>query len=116
VFPLYLDAYPAPLGGSRDGKVLVRLKTRRRPDGGLISVGSTRFVFNPGGLRLVAGRRYRVVAVYDNPGAETIPAGAMAFIAGPYIPDDAAAWPAIDPGDALFQEDLAGMAGQVAGS
>ena len=94
------------------GKVLVRLKTKRHPDGRLISVKSTRFFFKRRGLHLEADHQYRVVGIYDNPRATAIPAGAMAFMAGPFIPDDAESWPAIDPDNQEYQRDLADILGQ----
>jgi hypothetical protein len=94
------------------GKRLARLTTKRHADGRLISVSSNRFVFKRRGLRLAADRRYRVVAVYDNPTGETIADGAMAFIAGPFIPDDVRRWPAVDRGDAAFEFDRAGLLGE----
>ena len=35
----------------------------------------------------------------------------MAFMAGPFIPDNAERWPSIDTADPVFQEDLAGLLG-----
>lgn len=94
------------------GARLARLRAKRHADGRLISVSSTRFVFKRRGLRLAANRRYRVVGVYDNPTSVTIPGGAMAFMAGPFIPDDERRWPAIDGTDPAFRQDLAGLLGE----
>jgi hypothetical protein len=69
------------------GRVLVRLRARTDEGGRLQSVEQNFFLFRPGGLRLEAERRYRLVAVYDNPTRELIPLGAMAYMAGPFIPD-----------------------------
>lgn len=88
------------------GRVLARLSTRRRADGGLVSVDETRFLLKRRGLRLEADRPYRVVAVYDNPTGETIRHGAMAYLAGPFVPDDAARWPAVDVASAEYRNDL----------
>lgn len=149
VFPLYLDANPAPIGGTRafevppgvsatsaeftlplsghlralgahlhdyaveirledvmTGRVLARLVTERTPEGNLTSVPATRFLLKRHGLRLEKNRPYRVVSIYDNPTGETIPHGAMAFLAGPFIPDDASFWPALDRTDEGYQRDL----------
>jgi hypothetical protein len=73
-------------------------------------VDSTRFVLKRKGLRLNAGHPYRVVAIYNNPTAETM-TGAMAFLAGPFIPDDIGQWPAIDPADAAYKYDLSTVLG-----
>lgn len=159
VFPLVLDANPAPVvGGSRafdvppglsatsaelrlpvgghlralgghlhdhaveirledviTGRVLVRIPTLRRPDGRLVSVRDTRFLLKRRGLRLEAERPYRVVAVYDNPTGATIPHGAMGYLAGPFTPDDAARWPAVDVSNPEYQRDLGSPSGAHAG-
>ena len=96
------------------GKVMARIKTKREPDGRLVSVQMTRFFFKLGGLRVKANHPYRVVAVYDNPTNHTISDGAMAFLVGPFIPDDVKLWPKVDSGDKVFQEDLAVLLGQSA--
>jgi hypothetical protein len=96
----------------RTGKTLARLETKRHADGRLIAVSSTRFFFKRRGLHLAANHQYRVIAVYDNPTSATIPAGAMAFMAGPFIPDDLGRWPSLDATDPVFQEDLAGLLGE----
>lgn len=93
------------------GKVLVRLDARRDSTGKLLSVESTRFLLKRKGLRLEPNRRYRVVGVYDNPTGQTIPDGAMAFLAGPFSPDDEALWPKVDPANSEYQTDRAGILG-----
>lgn len=90
-------------------KVLVRLKTKRDADGHITSISTDRFVFTRRGLHLDANRRYRVVALYDNPTCASIPRGGMAFMIGPFAPDDVRRWPAIDPTDPLFQQDYADL-------
>lgn len=93
------------------GQVLVRLKTERDRDGRLIAVDSTKFLLKRRGLRLQPNHPYRVVGVYDNPTGEVIRDGAMAFLAGPFVPDDVAKWPPIDPADTTYQIDRAGILG-----
>jgi hypothetical protein len=90
-------------------KVLVRLTTKRDADGHIISISTDRFVFTRSGLHLDANRRYRVVGLYDNPTCAPIPRGGMAFMIGPFAPDDVRRWPAIDPTDPLFQQDYADL-------
>jgi hypothetical protein len=84
------------------GRVLVRLRADKGADGTLRRLPIAKFPLTRGGLRLEANRRYRVVAVYDNPGCETLKAGAMALLAGPFAPDDVSRWPAVDPARALY--------------
>jgi hypothetical protein len=88
----------------RSGRVLARLEAERESDGRMKNLPMERFIFTRGGLRLQANRPYRVVAIYDNPTCETI-GGAMAFLAGPFIPDDITRWPAVDHDNALYVED-----------
>jgi len=93
------------------GKVLVRLGAEHDRNGRLVRVGTARFLFSRGGLRLEANRPYRVVAIYDNPTGETIPGGAMAYMGGPFRADDLQAWPEIDAEDPVYQADLRGLIG-----
>lgn len=153
VMPIYLDANPEPIGGTRAfdvrpgisvmtaqftlpmggrlralgghlhdlaveirledpvaERLLARLETKRDASGRLISVPIERFLFKRGGLRLEANHPYRVVSVYDNPGSETIPHGAMAFLAGLFVPDEGSRWPALDRTHIDYQRDLAEIA------
>ncbi|MEX0690730.1 MAG: hypothetical protein WD934_04585 [Gemmatimonadales bacterium] len=57
-------------------------------------------------IHLVAGHRYRVVSVYDNPTGVTIPAGGMAHISGLFMPAEPAEWPTLDPTDPAIVRDL----------
>lgn len=88
-------------------EVLARLTTKRDPEGRLLSITTDRFLFKRRGLHLAANHPYRVVSIYDNPTCQTIPAGAMAFMIGPFSPDDAARWPAVDPDDPEYRRDYA---------
>jgi hypothetical protein len=63
-------------------------------------------------LRLEAGRRYRLVAEYENPTGEIIVRGAMAHIAGLFAPDDPASWPPLDPDDPDVRLDVAILRGE----
>jgi hypothetical protein len=49
------------------------------------------------------------VAIYRNPLGRTLVDGGMAVLGGIFAPDDAARWPALDRGDAVFTADLAGL-------
>jgi hypothetical protein len=90
------------------GKVLVRLEAKSARDGSVESVERTNFLLRRNGLRLSANRRYRIVAVYDNPTGEPIK-GAMGLMVGAFTPDDLARWPAIDAADPVFQKELASL-------
>jgi hypothetical protein len=87
---LHDHAVEIRLEDARSGEVLARLGARRDGDGRLLAVEQERFLLKLRGLRVDANRPYRVVAVYDNPTGSVIPEGAMAYLAGPFIPDDPA--------------------------
>jgi hypothetical protein len=89
--------------------VLARVRTTRDSGGHLLGVETHRFLFRWRGLHLDENHRYRVVSVYDNPTGETIHRGAMAFMVGPFIPDDVRRWPLVDPTDPRYQEDYEGF-------
>ncbi len=91
----------------QSGRTLARLRTDRDATGAVRSVEMEKFLLTRGGLRLEAGRKYRVVSTYDNPTCEAITNGAMAFMVGPFVPDDARAWPAVDPASPYYRADLA---------
>lgn len=95
------------LQDAETGKVLVKLDAQRDDEGHVTGVARKTFVWHP--LELKAGHRYRVVGVYDNPLPDTLKLGAMAHMVGAFIPDDVSNWPAIDPANADFQKDVAGI-------
>lgn len=90
------------------GEVLVRLEARSKSDGRIDGVERTKFLLKRNGLHLDAGRRYRIVAVYDNPTCN-VAHGAMGLVGGPFLPDDSSAWPAIDMHDEKLAADIAGL-------
>jgi len=94
------------LEDAESGKVLARIAARTRPDGSLRGMERRLFGVSGEGLKLRAGHRYRVVAVYDNPTTETLVKGAMGSLVGIYAPRSMAEWPRIEPQDTLFQKDL----------
>jgi hypothetical protein len=93
------------------GKILVRLEAHLDEDGKLRAVDLARFALTRGGLRLEANRRYRVIAIYDNPTGQIIPGGAMAYLAGPFVPDDMTRWPTLDREDPIYANDRARLLG-----
>ncbi len=92
-----------------NGKMLVELHTKLTQDGHLISLGKRVFGFHEEGLPLVAGHRYRIVAVYYNPTGHTLRQGGMASMAGAFVPDDVAEWPRLDPTSIDVQRDIASV-------
>jgi hypothetical protein len=87
------------------GRTLVTLQTERDSSGHVTSVRRKLLALWNRGLRLDAGRRYRVVAVYDNRTSDTLPA-VMGVMAGLFAPDDVRQWPAINHRDASYLLDL----------
>lgn len=80
------------------GKVLTQLSSVRTPDGKIKKMGRKLFGVSGQGLLLRAGRKYRIVGIYDNPTGEKIN-GAMAHMVGLFAPADYSKWPALDLGD-----------------
>ncbi len=89
------------------GKVLTTVNAKRKPDGKVLSMERRLFGVAGEGLKLRAGRRYRVVGVYENLSGALIKNGAMAHMVGLYVPDDFKKWPALDLSDETLQDDLA---------
>lgn len=58
------------------------------------------------GLPITPEHRYRVRVIYENPTGHSIPSGGMGVIAGIFMPDRKAVWPATNPSDSLYQQDL----------
>lgn len=88
------------------GKTLTSLRPTLDQDGKVTGMGREILGAAGDGLRVRAGRRYRLVAVYENPQPEAIADGAMAVLAVIFAPDDPRAWPPVDPSDPQYQADL----------
>ena len=87
------------------GKTLLELAAEREADGTVRGVRRKLLATWGSGLRLKAGRRYRLVAVYDNPTTEA-QTDVMGIMVGLFQPDDMRRWPAIDRQDSLYRLDL----------
>jgi hypothetical protein len=61
------------------------------------------------GIRLRAGRRYRVVAEYNNTSGAVLRNGGMAHMVALFAPDDIEKLPAIDPADPTYLRDMASL-------
>ncbi|HZH80260.1 MAG TPA: hypothetical protein VFD68_03080 [Gemmatimonadales bacterium] len=59
------------------------------------------------GVHVTTGHRYRLTVVYENPTGKEIRDGGMGAVAGLFVPDRGATWPAVDPADTLYQQDQA---------
>lgn len=91
------------------GKVLLELRTKADSAGKVSGLGRKLFGVTGDGLRLRAGRPYRVIAIYQNPLGRTLVEGGMALLVGIFAPDDPARWPVLDRSDAIFLADVAGL-------
>jgi len=91
------------------GKTIILLKAETDPQGILLKMPRKYYGVRGDGLKLVAGRKYRIRADYDNPTGRMIPSGAMGLLAGAFVPDDYAQWPALDPNDPDIQADIANL-------
>jgi hypothetical protein len=94
------------------GKVVAQVQSRRDKDGKVSAVSRSLPGVRGEGIRLRAGRKYRIVALYDNPTGHVLRNGAMAHITGIFSPDNPADWPAIDEADPQYQIDLASLESQ----
>ncbi|HTS90156.1 MAG TPA: hypothetical protein VMG41_16805 [Gemmatimonadales bacterium] len=94
------------------GKVVAKVTSDHDKDGKVSGVSRSLPGVRGAGVKLAAGRRYRVVGVYDNLTSDTLHNGAMAHITGIFAPDDLSQWPKIDDTDPLYQRDLASLEAQ----
>jgi hypothetical protein len=97
------------LEDAETGKVLTTVVARRDSTGKVTKIGRKLFGVSGDGLKMKANHRYRVVGEYENPTGKTLVKGAMAHMAGLFVPDDLSEWPAIDPADPEYQRDLASL-------
>lgn len=91
------------------GKVMISLRALTSPEGKVSGVSRELPGITGEGIRIRAGRRYRLVAVYRNPTSRVIPEGGMAAMAGIFAPDDLRKWPQLDRLDPTFLDDLAAL-------
>jgi hypothetical protein len=62
-----------------------------------------------GGIKIDPGHVYRLSVTYDNPTGQTLVDGGMGALGGVFLIRNNAKWPAIDPKDPIYREDLRGM-------
>ena len=92
------------------GRVLFKLEAKQDSTGRVLSVSRQLFGVSGRGRKLEAGRRYRLVATYDNPTGRMIPDGGMGEAGIGFTPDDPSHWPALDVGEPDIARDLANLA------
>ena len=93
------------LEDAKSGKVLARVKAVRTPDGRVTGVSHGLYGILGRGPHLLAGRQYRLVAVYQGSPADSI-RGAMGLMGGIFAPDDYRKWPKLDRTDPDYLIDL----------
>ena len=91
------------------GKVLATVKATLTADGKITKISRSLPGVGGDGIRLRAGRKYRVIGMYHNLSGTAIPLGAMAHLSGIFAPDDVSKWPAVDLSDEQMQDDLASL-------
>lgn len=96
-------------------KVVAQVKATRDKDGKVTGVSRSLPGVSGSGVRLRQGRKYRIIAEYDNPTGHMLKNGAMAHITGIFSPDNPADWPAINESDPEYQKDLASLEMQGSG-
>jgi len=103
---LHDHAVELRLDEAESGRNLVHLKARLGPGGEIQEVTRDLFGVRGDGIRLHAGRRYRLTAVYDNPTGATIGNGAMGIMIGLFAPSDLREWPRVDRDNPGIRADL----------
>jgi len=58
------------------------------------------------GIHITPRQTYRLTAVYENPTGRVLRDGGMGAVAGLFVPDRGATWPAVDPADSIYRADL----------
>lgn len=91
------------------GKVVARVATAHDKAGKVSGVSRSLPGIRGGGVKLTAGKKYRLIGTYDNLTGDTLINGGMAHISGIFAPDQLKQWPAIDESDPEFQKDLASL-------
>jgi hypothetical protein len=89
----------------RTGKVLARVHAIRLPDGEVTGVSHSLYGIFGRGPHLIAGRQYRLVAVYQGSPKDSI-YGAMGLMGGIFAPDNYAKWPRLDRNNPDYRLDL----------
>lgn len=91
------------------GKTIARVETKSTKEGKVSGVSRSLPGIRGGGIKLAAGRKYRIVGTYNNLTSDKLINGGMAHISGIFAPDDPKQWPSINEEDPEFQKDLASL-------
>ena len=91
------------------GKILVRIRPKRAPDGRVVGMSRQLFGTRGRGPKLRPDRTYRLVVEYDNPTGAPV-SHVMGSIAGLFVPNDVRQLPALNPDDPSYRADAAWLA------
>jgi hypothetical protein len=92
---------------STTGEMIWRGIPERDSTGEVRALHPVRFYrWNRLGVHITPEHRYRVTVTYDNPTGRMISDGGMGAVAGLFIPDRGTSWPAVDPADPDYRQDL----------
>ena len=95
---------------AESGKRVFELRAKTDSSGKLISIPREVYGIAGRGRKLEGGKRYRIVAVYDNPTGTPIPLGGMGEVGIGFTPDDMDEWPELTESDPDVAGDLAHLA------
>ena len=99
------------------GQVIWHVTPVRDSAGHVLDLPITRFYnWHRLGVHIEPSHRYRITVTYDNPTAQTIPEGGMGSVAGLFIPDRGAQWPAVNTADPVYQQDMLELFGPDSGN
>lgn len=88
------------------GETLLQLNSELDDEGRILEM-ERRIFLGDQAIRLLPGRKYRLVGKYDNPLDKTITEGAMAQLHAVFLPDNGADWPMLDQTTSIYREDMA---------
>jgi hypothetical protein len=91
------------------GKVITSVGPKKDRRGTVVTMERRLFGVSGNGLRLEQGKRYRVIAEYDNPTGHALIQGGMAHLVALFAPENMSKLPPIDPNDPTYQRDLASL-------
>lgn len=95
---------------------LVNLKTPQAPDGHLLAVERTLPGVTGDGIRVQAGRSYRLVGSYNNTTGKTLMKGAMIHLVLLFAPDHLDEWPKADVTSADWKKEVAWLEARGSGA
>ena len=91
------------------GRVVFELRAHKDSAGMVLSIPRELYGVAGRGRKLEQGRRYRLIATYDNPTGKMIPLGGMGEVGIGLTVEDPEQWPALDRTDPDIAGDLANL-------